>query len=78
MPRIYNAANDPLDFCKRCFPGEKTAVKRYANGAKIGDGPDGRGNCYDYNSDHPPYEDTDYTCITCKRKLGENDNECTR
>ena len=75
MPRIYDSASDPLDFCKRCFPGEKTAEKRYANVAVTGEGPDGRGNCYGYNEDHPPYEDTDYTCHTCHRRLGENDNE---
>jgi hypothetical protein len=78
MPRIYDSANDPLDFCKRCMPGEKTAEARYANVAKTGEGPDGRGNCFEYNAEHPPYEDTDYRCVTCKRHLGENDNECTR
>lgn len=43
-----------------------------------GEGPDGRGNCYGYNEDHLPYEDTDYRCHTCKRRLGENDNELRR
>lgn len=43
-----------------------------------GEGPDKRGNCFEYNAEHPPYEDTDYRCHTCKRKLGERDNECTR
>jgi len=31
MPRIYDSASDPLDFCKRCFPSEKTAEVRYGN-----------------------------------------------
>jgi hypothetical protein len=74
MPRIYDSASDPLDFCKRCFPGEKTAEARYGNVAKTGEGPDGRGNCFGYNEDHPPYEDTDYKCETCRRNLGEKDN----
>ena len=74
MPRIYDSASDPLDFCKRCFPGEKTAEKRYANITVTGDGPDGRGNCFGYNEGHPPYEDTDYKCHTCNRNLGEKDN----
>lgn len=71
MPRIYTSASDPLDFCKRCFPGEKTARQRYAN---VGDGPDGRGNCFSHNDDHPPYEDEDYTCEKCGNRLGERDN----
>ena len=71
MPRIYTSVSDPLDFCQRCFPGEATAQKRYAN---IGDGPDGRGNCYGYDEDHPPYEDTHYTCETCGNLLTERDN----
>jgi hypothetical protein len=71
MPRIYTSASDPLDFCKRCFPGEATATLRYAC---LGDGPDGRGNCFDWDINHPGYEDTDYTFHTCKRRLGEKDN----
>lgn len=71
MPRIYSSCNDPLDFCKRCFPGEKTAKSRYED---VGDGPDDRGNCFEYDADHPPYEDTDYVCEKCGRYLGEKDN----
>ncbi len=72
MPRIYTSTSDPLDFCQRCFPGEETAKKRYAN---LGDGPDGRGNCFDWNSDHPPYEGEDYQCEKCRRLLTELDND---
>ena len=75
MPRICDSASNPLDFCNRCFPGEKTAERKYGNVAITGEGPDDRGNCYSYNDDHPPYEDTDYCCDTCGNNLDENDNE---
>lgn len=71
MPRIYTSVSDPIDFCQRCFPHEETAKKRYAN---VGDGPDGRGNCFDWNAEHPDYEAWDYTCEKCGRTLTEKDN----
>lgn len=71
MPRIYTSANDPLDFCSRHFPGEKLAESRFGN---VGDGPDGRGNCFDYDADHPPYEGEEYVCRTCGCRLEEHDN----
>jgi len=74
MPRIYNTASEPLDFCKRCFPSKKTAEIRYGDVRKTGEGPDDRGNCFDYDSDHPPYSDTDYTCETCGKRLSDRDN----
>ena len=45
MPRIYDSASNPLDFCKHCFPKEVAAEKRYGNVAKTEEGPDNRGNC---------------------------------
>jgi hypothetical protein len=36
MPRIYDSANDPLDFCLRHFPSEEVAERRYGNVAKTG------------------------------------------
>jgi hypothetical protein len=68
--RIYTSANDPLDFCKRCFPSEATAERRYNN---LGDGPDGRGNCFSYDAEHPSYDDFgDYKCATCRRTLTDS------
>jgi hypothetical protein len=74
MPRIYDSASNPIDFCKRCFPAESTAEKKYGNVAVTGEGPDGRGNCYGYDEDHPPYEDCDYNCEKCGKLLTANDN----
>ncbi len=70
MPRIYTSCNDPIDFCQRHFPSLENAKKKYNN---LGDGPDGRGNCFDYNAEHPDYSNDNYTCETCGKKLKERD-----
>lgn len=73
MPRIFTSQNDPLDFCAKCFPSEQTAWDRYRT---LGDGPDGRGNCFGYNEDHPAYEDDDnYYCELCNKRLTAKDNK---
>jgi hypothetical protein len=64
--RIFTSANDPLDFCSRHAPSLDTATKRYGN---VGDGPDGRGNCFEYDADHPDYDDDEYRCKSCRCKL---------
>lgn len=74
MPRIYTSANDPLDFCIRHFPTEEAAEKKYGNVTKTGEGPDGRGNCFGWDAEHPPYEGTDYVCHLCKKRLHEVDD----
>ena len=72
MPRIYDSQSEPHDFCLRCFPKtEELAFKKYGN---LGDGPDGRGNCFGYDEDHPPYAETDYRCQTCNKLLTEKDD----
>lgn len=71
MPRIYTSTNDPLDFCLIHFPKEVDALRRYGN---IGDGPDGRGNCFGWDAEHPDYEGEDYNCHICKVRLTEADN----
>ena len=71
MPRIYTSASDPIDFCNVHFPAETDAEDKYGD---IGDGPDDRGNCFDYEADHPDYEGDDYTCEVCNCKLTEEDD----
>jgi hypothetical protein len=72
MPRIYDSRSDPLDFCVKCFPkSEDAAMTLYGNRR---DGPDGRGNCFGYDAEHPPYEDEDYDCYSCGKRLRERDN----
>ncbi len=67
MPRIYNGANDPLDFCQRHFPKtESIARERYGDG----EGPDGRGNCFEYDASHPDYG-YGYRCGVCGCDLDE-------
>ncbi len=72
MPRIYTSANDPLDFCWECFPDEASAEEEFGD---VGDGPDGRGNCFAWDADHPNYDECDYHCHDCKESLETEDNE---
>ena len=74
MPRIYDSASDAQDFCQRCYPKEPVATRLYGDIAKTGEGPDGRGNCFGYDAEHPPYEDEDYRCETCNKPLTAKDN----
>lgn len=69
MPRVYTSANDPLDFCDECFPNERRATERFGN---VGDGPDGRGNCFEYEADHPPYDHDGYKCCECGKELADD------
>lgn len=72
MPRIYTSVSDPLDFCRRCFPKtEATAETKYGHN---GDGPDGRGNCFGYDAEHPDYDGEGYHCTICRKVLGKQDN----
>ena len=71
MPRIYTSQSDPIDFCKDCFPTEDEADELYGD---VGDGPDGRGNCFDWRAEHPLYSDENYTCEDCKCSLGAEDD----
>lgn len=72
MPRIRTSCSDPIDFCRSCFPSEDDAEEEYGD---VGEGPDGRGNCFAYEDEHPPYEDDEYyRCATCDVRLTERDN----
>ena len=68
--RIRTSANDPLDFCARHAPGPVLAARRYDSGQP--DGPDGRGNCYVYDDEHPDY-DGEHRCAICRCVLGDHD-----
>lgn len=75
MPRICTSASDPLDFCKAHFPkSEAAALKRFGL-AKCGEGPDGRGDCFAYDAEHPDYLDDPetYRCHACRKVLTDND-----
>lgn len=74
MPRIYRSDDEPLDFCKRCFPSLDAAEEEYGDEKKYGEGPDGRGNCFGYGSAHPPYVETDYRCVECNHLLVARDD----
>lgn len=71
MPRIYTSQSDPLDFCKEHFPDHDFAWDQYGG---MGFGPDGRGNCFGYDSAHPEYDGEEYNCESCGKPLtGEDD-----
>jgi len=74
MPRIYDSSNEPLDFCKKHMPTETEALLSYGDVNKTGEGPDGRGNCFGYDAEHPDYQDEDYECIVCGCHLSGKDN----
>jgi hypothetical protein len=69
MPRIYDSQSNPVDYCAAHFP--KTEAHAFAKHGDEGDGPDGRGNCFGYDAEHPPYNDEfmNYRCHTCKCRL---------
>lgn len=69
MPRICDSADNPHDFCRTCMPTEDEAEEEFGD---VGDGPDGRGNCFAYKPEHPPYEG-DYVCEHCEEELTEVD-----
>jgi hypothetical protein len=74
MPRICSSSSDPYDYCRSCFPTELVARRVHGNS---GAGPDGRGDCFDYDSDHPPYDGEDYTCHKCRKPLTAIDDTPT-
>jgi hypothetical protein len=77
--RIYASDNDPLDFCRQCFPCEAEAFELYGHRGdgpdNRGDGPDNRGNCFEHDAEHPDYDGyAGYRCHACGKRLGEQDN----
>ncbi len=74
MPRIYASNNDPIDYCFRCFPGPMKAQRLHGD---VGEGPDGRGNCFEYNAHHPDYGGCDYHCYSCRKPLDDDDNDAS-
>lgn len=64
MPRIYDADNAPIDFCKDCMPKSEAAAETEFPGQK------------GYDSEHPPYDDWpgEYQCHECGDELIDIDN----
>ena len=78
MPRIYASDSGPYDFCQRCFPKTEAQAYRRFGLAKFGNGPDGRGDCFGYDCDHPDYDDDPdhYRCADCNRVLDGTRDAC--
>jgi hypothetical protein len=79
MPRIIQSNGDPLDFCIECFMDEyvcdeDVARELYGNEELTGSGPDGRGNCFAWDAEHPTYDDNDCRCTLCGAVLTSDDD----
>jgi hypothetical protein len=74
MPRLCKSNSEPLDFCQGHFPSLEVARSVYGDVAEHGEGPDDRGNCFEYDCDHPAYAETDYVCFECGKKLEDKDD----
>ena len=80
--RIYDSEWNAVDLCKNCIPTEQEARKKYGVGP---DGPDGRGNCFEYDAEHPWFfngwndeeddwiADDGYDCAECGDRLTQSD-----
>lgn len=69
--RIRDSQNNPLDFCRFCRPSEWKATQEHSDPTK--GGPDGRGDCFVYDDQHPDYESDEYRCEVCKWPLTKED-----
>lgn len=59
--RIYDANNDPLDFCAECFLHEDECFEIY-------------GPLASWHCEHPPYSEGDYVCHECCCTLTDKDD----
>ena len=75
MPRIYEYTGDapdsgldvsiPHDYCRKCY---KIEVKLAAFDNAW------HGTEHELDADHPDYEETDYLCERCDKRLNGNDD----
>jgi hypothetical protein len=80
--RIQDSESGQVDLCRSCIPTEAEARKKYGQGP---DGPDGRGNCYEYDTENPWFfdglndlgdewmADDGYDCAECGVRLTQFD-----
>lgn len=67
--RIYTSTDQIIDLCRGCAAKTPESVAEQKWG-HLGDGPDGRGNCFAYDVPAPDYDDGDhYACDLCGRRL---------
>jgi len=72
MPRITTKSADALDFCNAHMPSVYDAEVRFRYRGQPG--PDGRGNCFEYDPEHPDYGQDEYHCHRCGTLLNSSDN----
>ncbi len=66
--RIYASNNEAIDVHKWHAPTEEQARRIWGMALK-GPGPDGRGDCFAYDAEHPPYGLEDYHCYICGDRM---------
>jgi hypothetical protein len=72
MPRVFDSANEPFDYCRYCSPSERVAEELHKFPV-LPTANDGRGCCFSVGCEHPPYDEWDYKCAKCGDTLGESD-----
>jgi hypothetical protein len=68
MPRlsiVHENYNEPVDYCRNCYPRTVGAVAAHWNVSPHG---------VDMDNEHPDYADDAYTCESCGRSLTSRDN----
>ena len=70
--RVRDSESSPIDFCKSCWNkiGKDEMEDRYKEANVPADDNEGRGCCYEYNDETPPYSEWgDYQCEECGIEL---------
>lgn len=62
MPRLVDSQERTRDFCKTHWPARISRARLLF------------GTYVQYDCEHPPYGDDEYTCTTCHRPLTDEDN----
>ena len=73
MPRVYDSANEPIDYCRYCFHWIERVAEELHKFPVLSTANDGRGCCFSVGCEHPPYDEWDYKCAKCGDTLGESD-----
>ena len=61
MPRFYTIGQKPIDLCRECWESSPQSLQILAK--KTGN----------WDVEHPPYEETEYTCEWCNKRLTSSD-----
>ncbi len=57
--------NEPVDFCRNCYPRNLQVAERRLNTGRV---------YIDMDVEHPDYEQDAFRCDSCERLLDQRDN----